>query len=211
MISTPYIAVEGPIGVGKTTLTRAIAQSFHYTCYEEVVEENPFLKAFYEDIEKASFQTEMFFLTHRFGQLEEIEQKHQAGLPIVSDYHIFKNKLFASQTLKPAHYKKFSAIYEILTSDLPKPNVLIYLEASLEELLKRIKRRNREQEEHLSVDYLKQLVASYEEWIPSFATKHPDVLLITIDTDHLNFADHPEDLQHTLTMIKERIQQGVLE
>ena len=207
--NVPYIAIEGPIGVGKTTLARAIARNFNFLCYEEVVEDHPFLKAFYENIEQTAFQTEMFFLTDRFQQLEHIKQHYDSGQPIVADYHVFKNKLFAKQTLKPHHYEKFSKVYEILTEGLPQPNMVIYLKASITVLLERINKRNRAAEEHLAIDYLVRLAKAYEEWMPAFTQSHPDVTVLTLETDHLNLVDNPNDLSQTLQMIQESLKQGV--
>ncbi|GGE48049.1 deoxyguanosine kinase [Pullulanibacillus camelliae] len=209
MTKVPYVAIEGPIGVGKTTLARALASALNFKCYEEVVEGHPLLKAFYDNMEQTSFQTEMFFLTHRYEQLEAISRDLQAGQSIVADYHIFKNKLFAEQTLKKHHYNKFTQIYDILIKDLPSPNVLVYLKASLDELLFRIKKRNRAAEEHLSADYLKQLVQSYEQWIPAFKSQHPEVVVLEIETDALNLADNPEHIHAALNLIQKHIQQGV--
>lgn len=195
-MALPFIAVEGPIGVGKTTLTRAISETFNFERVEEVVEGNPFLKTFYEDIERTSFQTEMFFLMDRFEQLERVQQRIKNGQPIVSDYHIFKNKLFAEQTLKPEHKEKFNQIYHILTDDFLKPNIVIYLKARLDTLFQRITKRGRPEEDHLSANYLKQIVMAYEKWMPQFSKVHPDVKVITIETDTINFAENTNDL-HT--------------
>lgn len=201
----PYIAIEGPIGVGKTTLARTLSNAFDFKCYEEMIEDQSLLKAFYNNMKQTSFQTEMFFLTHRYEQLEAISKELQAGHSIVADYHIFKSKLFAQQTLQKHHYSKFTQIYDSLTKDLPCPNVLIYLKASLEELLFRIKKRKRTGEESLSTDYLEQLTLSYEQWIPVFQLQHPEVTVLTIETDDLNLADNPEHIQATLTLIQKYI------
>ncbi|MGV3488561.1 MAG: deoxynucleoside kinase [Tuberibacillus sp.] len=193
-MAVPFIAVEGPIGVGKTTLTRAIAETFHFVRLEEVVEGNPFLKAFYQDIERTAFQTEMFFLTDRFHQLERVQHLLNNGKPVVSDYHIFKNKLFANQTLKHEHKEKFNQIYDILTADFTKPNIVIYLKASMENLLKRIAKRGRPEEVYLTGEYLSRIVTAYEDWMPKFAELHKDTKVLTIETDSVNFAENEDDL-----------------
>src|SRR6185437_14268284 len=121
---TPFIVVEGPIGVGKTTLTKLLAAEFSYASLTEIVEENPFLGKFYENIEEWSFQTEMFFLCNRFKQLGDINTHYLSkDIPVVADYHILKNLIFAGRTLSGEEYRKYFNIYQILTEDMPKPNV----------------------------------------------------------------------------------------
>src|SRR6478735_4841406 len=144
MQGTPFISVEGPIGVGKTSLAKEIAQAFQFEILKEIVDENPFLGKFYENIEEWSFQTEMFFLCNRYKQLEDINIKYlNQRKPVVADYHILKNLIFASRSLKDAQYDKYMQIYRILTQDMPVPNVIVYLTASLETLQKRIAMRGR--------------------------------------------------------------------
>lgn len=145
MKSTPFITVEGPIGVGKTSLAKVIADHFQISLLKEIVDENPFLGKFYNDIDEWSFQTEMFFLCNRYKQLEDIEKNYLTNdQAVVADYHIFKNLIFAERTLKNEQYNKYLEIFNILTRDMPKPNMVIYLNASLDTLLSRIGKRGRE-------------------------------------------------------------------
>lgn len=108
MKSTPFITVEGPIGVGKTSLAKALSNHFQFSLLKEIVDENPFLGKFYNNIEEWSFQTEMFFLCNRYKQLEDIQAKYLAQeKSVVADYHIFKNLIFAQRTLKDQQYDKY--------------------------------------------------------------------------------------------------------
>jgi deoxyguanosine kinase len=199
MGGTPFITVEGPIGVGKTSLAKAISDHFNFALLKEIVDENPFLGKFYENIEEWSFQTEMFFLCNRYKQLGDINthylSKHQS---VVADYHIFKNLIFAQRTLNDEEYQKYYKIYQILTADMPKPNVIIYLHASLDTLLKRIKIRGRELEKNISPLYLEQLSIDYEETITSFAQLHPDIPVLRFNGDELDFVNNEQDLNHII-------------
>ncbi|MGP4082821.1 deoxynucleoside kinase [Pseudalkalibacillus sp. R45] len=204
MDKTPFIAVEGPIGVGKTSLAKAISEEFNYHLLKEIVEENPFLGKFYDDIEEWSFQTEMFFLCNRFKQLEDIEElylKHEK--PVVSDYHIFKNRIFAMRTLKEVHFQKYMQIFEIITKDMPAPNMVIYIKASLETLLKRISLRGRDIEKNISPDYLKQLSSDYEIFMYQFQKLHPEIPVLTIDGDKIDFVQNQDQLSDILKVVEE--------
>ena len=126
-MSIPFITVEGPIGVGKTSLAKAIANTYQFELLKEIVDENPFLNKFYEDIAEWSFQTEMFFLCNRYKQLSDIEKKYLSNdTAVVADYHIFKNLIFAKRSLNEVEYEKYESIYHILTKDMPIPNMVIY-------------------------------------------------------------------------------------
>lgn len=199
MGDTPFITVEGPIGVGKTSLAKAISEHFQFALLKEIVDENPFLGKFYENIEEWSFQTEMFFLCNRYKQLGDIDthflSKEQS---VVADYHIFKNLIFAQRTLNQDEYQKYLEIYRILTSDMPKPNVIIYLHASLDTLLSRIKMRGREIEKMISPLYLEQLSIDYEAAISEFEQQHPDIPVLRFNGDEMDFVQNKEDLQQII-------------
>ena len=127
-MNKPFIAIEGPIGVGKSSLARMLSQTLGYYEEKEIVDENPFLSDFYDDIEKWSFQTEMFFLCNRYKQIQDIEALEQG---VVSDYHI--QIKYLQITLDSKEFDKFSRIYDILT-DLEMPNMIIFLDADLDVL-----------------------------------------------------------------------------
>lgn len=193
-----YIAIEGPIGVGKSSLTKRLSETYNVTPMYEIVEENPFLSDFYSDIEKWSFQTEMFFLCHRYKELSELTN-NQA---VISDYHILKNKVFARNTLKPKEFNKFERIYDILTEDIRMPDVTIFLTADLSTLKSRIKLRNRDFEQIIEDDYLTKLTSDYEHVYASMKDSHKTLL---IDTSNIDFVKSEADYQNILQQINQLI------
>ena len=208
-MSVPFITVEGPIGVGKTTLSKAIAESQQFHQLREIVDENPFLNKFYDDIEEWSFQTEMYFLCNRYKQLSDIQKKflHERQ-PVVADYHIFKNLIFAKRTLPAEEYVKYEEIYRILTRDMPVPNVIIYLHASLETLMKRIELRGRDFEKNIDPAYLQQLSDDYEVFISNFEEAHPEIPVLHVNGDEIDFVNDAGDLQLLLSKVDETIRKG---
>ncbi|MGI2238072.1 deoxynucleoside kinase [Staphylococcus cohnii] len=192
-----FIAIEGPIGVGKSSLAHKLSQTFNYYEEKEIVNENPFLSDFYEDISKWSFQTEMFFLCNRYKQFQDLEAIHTG---IVSDYHIYKNKIFANNTLTPSEFDKFSRIYDILTEDLEMPNVIIFLDADLEILKKRIALRNRSFEHQIEDDYLLNLKRDYNAYYRSLKADGESV--IRIDTTDLDFMKQENDYNYILNLVQ---------
>lgn len=206
MSRIPFITVEGPIGVGKTSLAKAISDHFDFSLLKEIVDENPFLGKFYENIDEWSFQTEMFFLCNRYKQLEDINEYYlKRDLPVVADYHILKNLIFASRTLKDQQHHKYLQIYDILTKDMPVPNVVIYLHASLDTLLDRIKMRGRDIERKIDPAYLSQLSLDYEQSMAQFEKAYPDIPVIRFNGDQLDFVQNKEDLELILSKIEETI------
>ncbi|MCM3712374.1 deoxynucleoside kinase [Sporosarcina luteola] len=211
-MSVPFITVEGPIGVGKTTLSKAIAEAQRFHQLSEIVDENPFLNKFYEDIEEWSFQTEMFFLCNRYKQLSDIHKKFLSRKqPVVADYHIFKNLIFARRSLPTDEYTKYEEIYHILTKDMPVPNVIIYLHATLDTLMKRIALRGRDFEKNIDPSYLQRLSEDYEQFIADFEAAHPEIPVLHFNGDKLDFVNDTGDLQAILSKVDETIRKGAVQ
>lgn len=193
-----FIAIEGPIGVGKSSLTKKLSSTLNLTPIYEIVEENPFLSDFYEDIDKWSFQTEMFFLCNRYKVLTELSNDISA----VSDYHILKNKVFANNTLNEKEYKMFEDIYDILTREVRTPDITVFLTADLEVLKQRIQLRNRDFESHIEDDYLIKLTEDYRRVYESMKHDHQTLL---IDTSDMDFVNNTADYEHIVQQIKDII------
>lgn len=206
MTEVPFIAIEGPIGIGKTSLAKRLSDHFNFYLLKEIVEENPFLGKFYDDIDEWSFQTEMFFLCNRFKQLEDIETKYLSQRkPVVADYHISKNMIFAKRTLQADKFEKYEKIYHILTADMPVPNMMIYLHASLDTILKRIQMRGREIEQNIKASYLAQLAEDYEAYMNEFEVMHPDIPVIRINGDEMDFVQYEDDLTKIIDQVQKQL------
>ena len=193
-----FIAIEGPIGVGKSSLTKKLADTLNLAPIYEIVEENPFLSDFYEDISKWSFQTEMFFLCNRYKVLTDLSE----DVSVISDYHILKNKVFANNTLNQKEYKMFEEIYDILTREVRTPDITVFLTADLEVLKHRIQLRNRDFESHIEDDYLIKLTEDYHRVYESMKDDHNTILINTSDID---FVQNEEDYTKIVKQIKAMI------
>ncbi|API92245.1 deoxyguanosine kinase [Virgibacillus pantothenticus] len=208
MTGVPFIAIEGPIGIGKTSLAEKLSAHFQFQLLKEIVEENPFLGKFYENIEEWSFQTEMFFLCNRFKQLEDIDKQYlRNDQPVVADYHISKNMIFAKRTLPKDKFQKYEQIYRILTEDMPVPNMMIYLNASLDTILERIQKRGRQIEQNIQASYLAQLAQDYEDYMNQFEKLHPNIPVIRIDGDKLDFVCYQEHLVQIIELVSMNLKQ----
>lgn len=206
MNTAPFIAIEGPIGAGKTTLATMLSQEFGFPMISEIVEDNPYLDKFYDNIEEWSFQLEMFFLCHRYKQLEDTSAHFlKKGQSVIADYHIYKNVIFAERTLSQHKLEKYKKIYHLLTDDLPKPNFIIYIKASLPTLLHRIEKRGRPFEKKIETSYLEQLIADYEVAIKQLQEADPELTVLTIDGDSKDFVLNKSDFERIAAHVKELI------
>jgi deoxyguanosine kinase len=206
MKSAPFIAVEGPIGAGKTTLATMLSHELNLPLVKEIVEENPFLASFYQDIDEWSFQLEMFFLCNRFKQLEDTGAHYvEQNTPVISDYHIYKNMIFADRTLKGTKRDKYRQIYHLLTDDLPKPNLVLYIEAELDTLMYRINKRGRSFEQDMDPSYMEQLIIDYKTGMDYLAKSTNPPVIIKVNAEQLDFVEHPEHFRQIVNQVKEYI------
>ena len=193
-----YIVVEGPIGVGKSSLTNILSERFAARKVMEVVEENPFLSSFYADRTKFAFQTQMFFLLSRFKQQQKLFQQDLFAAVTVSDYLFAKDRIFAHLTLDPNELALYERIFEELGPRVAKPDLVIYMQARLEVLLHRIRKRGREFERKFDAQYLEDLCKAYNE----FFFHYQDTPLLVVNTSDIDFVNNPEDLENLINVVK---------
>ena len=194
-----YIVIEGPIGVGKTTLVTKLAERYDARRVLEIFEENPFLANFYQDRDRFAFQTEMFFLLSRYRQQEEFAQDDLFGRMAVSDYLFTKCRLFASLTLSDHELSLYDRMYSILTTQVPKPDVVVHLHAPLDVLLGRIKQRGRSYEKGMDPDYLERLRGLYQQ----FFAHYDETPMLDIDTSDVNFAEDDSAVENLMDQVRE--------
>ena len=157
VISQKFIVIEGPIGVGKTSLARRLAQSLNGQLVLEQADENPFLERFYKNPRAAAFQTQLFFLFQRARQLEDVRQQDLFGAVRVADYLLDKDRLFARVTLDDAEYALYERVYERVVVDAPKPDLVVYLQAPIDVLMDRIAKRGIRYEQAIERAYLERI------------------------------------------------------
>lgn len=188
-----YIAVDGPIGVGKTTLVEMLTQRFEGVKILEDVN-NPFLGDFYQDRPGAAFQTELYFLLSRYKQQQDIAQRGLFDRLLVADYTFQKNRIFAYLNLTDDELMLFDKLYALLEPQIPVPDLVIHLVADVDTCMERIRRRNRAVEKTLSQEYLAELIDAYNHYY-HYYDRSP---LLVVDTRHLNFPQRPEDFEELL-------------
>lgn len=194
-----HIVVEGPIGVGKTSLARKLAALADAELILENVDENPFLQHFYEDRRRYALPTQLFFLVSRVEQARRLIQGELFTPATVADFMLEKDLLFARMTLDEPEFKLYRQLYEGLKPQASAPDLVIYLQARTATLAERVRKRGRAAERNLSESYLGDLSAAYSE----FFYHYDEAPLLTVNSEHLNFADKDEDFNLLLQRIKD--------
>ncbi|MBR3711002.1 MAG: deoxynucleoside kinase [Bacteroidales bacterium] len=195
-----HIAIAGNIGSGKTTLTRLLAKHFGWTPHFEEVDHNPYLDSFYEDMQRWSFNIQIFFLNSRFRQVIDIRNSGKDVVQdrtIYEDAMIFAPNLYSMGLMESRDFENYKSLFELMTKFLQPPDLLIYLRASVPTLIRQIAKRNRDYEQSIRLDYLSNLNDRYEEWISGYK----DGKLLIIDMDNLD-VEKPEDLSVIIEKIE---------
>ncbi|MBY0487889.1 MAG: 2-amino-4-hydroxy-6-hydroxymethyldihydropteridine diphosphokinase [Flavobacteriaceae bacterium] len=197
-----YIAVEGNIGAGKTTLVSKIAEDFNAKTVLERFADNPFLPKFYKDQNRYAFPLEMSFLADRYQQIsDDLAQFDLFKDFIVADYHIFKSLIFAKVTLAEDEYRLYKTLFDIIYKEMPKPDLYIYLYQNTERLLQNIKRRGRSYEQEIPAEYLEKINNGYLDYIKT----QKDLNVLIIDVSELDFLKNQEDYVYILDEIQKKI------
>lgn len=194
----PYVAIEGPIGVGKTTLARLLQPELGASLLLEVFEENPFLKDFYRDRERYAFQTQIFFLLSRYHQQHKAVPKALEKGPLISDYTFAKDRIFAHLNLRNEELALYEQLHAAMAEKIPVPTLVIYLRASLDALMERIALRDRPYERNMDRDYIRELSEAYERFFEQY-TQSP---VLTLDTDNLNYVRNSDDFNLVLERVR---------
>jgi deoxyadenosine/deoxycytidine kinase len=195
-----YIAVEGPIRVGKTTLARILGERLNAQRVTEP-DRNPFLESFYNGDPGAAFQAQLAFLIQRFEQLRALDLGSQSQRTVVADFIFEKDKLFACLNLNDQELDTYNRYYNFFREQLPTPDLVIYLQATPEVLKKRLKKKNAPEERAISEDYLEEVVKAYEHFFFHYTSSD----LLIVNTSEIDFVDHNEDLKELLRKITEPI------
>ncbi len=199
-----HIAIAGNIGSGKTTLTSLLAKHYKWVAHYEDADDNPYLNDFYEDMQRWSFNLQVYFLNSRFGQIQDIRQGGKTVIQdrtIYEDAYIFAPNLHAMGLMTTRDFENYFSLFKLMESLIKAPDLLIYLRASVPTLVRQIQKRGREYENAIRLDYLKRLNERYEAWITSYDSGK----FIIIDVDDLNINENPEDLGKIIRQIDSQI------
>jgi len=199
-----YIAIEGPIGVGKTSLATKLAISLNARKVFEDFNENPFLADFYDDIENNALQTQMWFLLQRYRQQQrDIKQLNAFQKGVISDYMFEKDRLFAEFILNSQdEFDLYAKVADILEKDILKPDLVVYLQAETSRLMQNIRKRGRKIEKGITSDYINQVNEKYQEFFLNFEEERS---LLIINTTNIDFVNNKDDYENILQLIKEPV------
>tara|TARA_Y100001970_G_scaffold240748_1_gene303738 strand:+ start:92 stop:706 length:615 start_codon:yes stop_codon:yes gene_type:complete len=200
----PFVGIAGNIGVGKTTFTEVIAKKYNWDEYYESVIDNPYLSDFYRDMKRWSFNLQIYFLQHRFAGQLEISNKNKGVIQdrtIYEDVQIFAKNLYEMGHMSKRDWETYQNLFKNMVQFLEPPNVIIYLKASTDTLISRIKNRNRDFEKNIDVEYLHQLNSCYNSW----SKNEKELNIITIDTDNFNIFKDREKLRDICFLVEDSI------
>ncbi|MFH1653868.1 MAG: deoxynucleoside kinase [Pseudomonadota bacterium] len=193
-----YIAVDGPIGAGKTTLVNMLSKTLAAKAFYEPASKNPFLPDFYSNPDDNAFKTQLFFLLSRYQQQAEITRRCIDNKRVICDYTFAKDSIFAGVNLKTDELELYNSIFELLSTKLVKPNLAIYLRAEGKVLLQRIKKRNIDYEKKINISYLDRLTNAFDDYFLKY-TKTP---LLVVETTNADYLSSPEDFENLKKEIK---------
>jgi len=199
-----HIAVAGNIGAGKTTLTEMLAKHYGWKPHYEDVDENPYLNDFYEDMQRWSFNLQIYFLNSRFNQVLDIQNSGQTVIQdrtIYEDAEIFAPNLHAMGLMSTRDFQNYTSLFQLMSKLVKAPDLMIYLRASVPTLVNQIQLRGRDYENSIRIDYLKQLNERYEAWI----NRYKDGKLLIVNVDKIDITHNPEDLSSIIDKIDAQI------
>ncbi len=196
-----YIAIEGPIGVGKTSLVKLISERLGARVVLESFEDNPFLTDFYEEPERFAFQTQLFFLLQRYQQQQDLRQVDMFHNLLITDYMFVKDRLFASLNLKDKEMTLYDTVANLLERNIVSPDLVIYLQADTGTLMKNISKRGRSFEKNVSFEYIDALNQVYNEYF----FRYQDTPLLIINTNDIDFVGNQKDLEEVVNIIRQPI------
>ena len=196
-----YIAIEGPIGVGKTSLAKLLSKELSARLVLEDFEDNPFLPDFYNDPERFGFQTQLFFLLQRYRQQQDLRQVDMFQKLLITDYMFVKDRLFASLNLDDKEMHLYDTVASLLERNIIRPDLVIYLQADTDVLMKNIAKRGRNMERNVTWEYIDALNQVYTEYF----FRYQDTPLVIINTDNIDFVENEKDLKEVIDYIRQPV------
>jgi len=196
-----YIAIEGPIGVGKTSLAQLLSKELGARLVLEDFEDNPFLPDFYNDPERFGFQTQLFFLLQRYRQQQDLRQVDMFQKLLITDYMFVKDRLFASLNLGDKEMQLYDTVASLLERNIIRPDIVIYLQADTDVLMKNIEKRGRNMEKNVTWEYIDALNQVYTEYF----FRYQDTPLVIINTNNINFVENENDLKEVIDYIRQPV------